>query len=150
MEPVFAYAKHLRRIDRFSRRGRAAVEAEWQLTTATHNVLKLHRESNPDYLTRGCGEPHTNDPCADHGSDPVARSGASRLTSYATGSSRDLTADTKAAEIFTRSTPLVVPPAFVPAGRPHTPSAAGHHPARPKRPPRPEQAHSQTQTVDPG
>ena len=43
MEPVFAYVKHLRRIDRFSRRGRAAVEAEWQLITATHNVLKLHR-----------------------------------------------------------------------------------------------------------
>ncbi|UTI63275.1 transposase [Paraconexibacter antarcticus] len=43
VEPVFAYVKHLRRIDRFSRRGRAAVEAEWQLITATHNVLKLHR-----------------------------------------------------------------------------------------------------------
>lgn len=43
VEPVFAYIKHLRRIDRFSRRGRTAVEAEWQLITATHNVLKLHR-----------------------------------------------------------------------------------------------------------
>lgn len=43
VEPVFAYVKHLRGITRLSRRGKQAVEAEWQLIATTHNLLKLHR-----------------------------------------------------------------------------------------------------------
>jgi hypothetical protein len=43
IEPVFADEKHNRRIGRFQRRGRAAVQSEWQLINATHNLLKLHR-----------------------------------------------------------------------------------------------------------
>src|SRR3954447_24237568 len=45
IEPVFAQTKFNRGIDRFRRRGRAAVRAEWRLTTATHNLLKLHRHA---------------------------------------------------------------------------------------------------------
>jgi len=47
VEPVFAHIKHLRGITRFSRRGRHAVEAEWQLIAATHNLLKLFRAPQP-------------------------------------------------------------------------------------------------------
>ena len=43
VEPVFGHTKHNRKIDRFMRRGRAAVQSEWRLITATHNLLKLHR-----------------------------------------------------------------------------------------------------------
>jgi Transposase DDE domain len=43
IEPVFVHTKFNRRIDRFQRRGRSAVRAEWRLITATHNLLKLHR-----------------------------------------------------------------------------------------------------------
>jgi transposase len=43
IEPVFANTKHNRGINRFQRRGRAAVRTEWRLITATHNLLKLHR-----------------------------------------------------------------------------------------------------------
>ena len=43
IEPIFANTKHNRGIDRFHRRGRAAVRTEWRLITATHNLLKLHR-----------------------------------------------------------------------------------------------------------
>ena len=43
IEPVFGNTKHNRGIDRFHRRGRAAVRTEWRLITATHNLLKLHR-----------------------------------------------------------------------------------------------------------
>jgi transposase len=43
VEPVFAHTKHTRAITRFSRRGQAAVRAEWQLIAATHNLLKLFR-----------------------------------------------------------------------------------------------------------
>jgi len=43
VEPVFAHIKHLRGITRFARRGHAAVQAEWQLIAATHNLLKLYR-----------------------------------------------------------------------------------------------------------
>jgi hypothetical protein len=39
VEPVFANTKHNREIDRFQRRGRAAVRTEWRLITATHNLL---------------------------------------------------------------------------------------------------------------
>jgi len=42
IEPVFGQIKANRRIDRFRRRGRAAVRAEWRLITASHNLLKLH------------------------------------------------------------------------------------------------------------
>ena len=45
IEPVFAQTKFNRGIDRFKRRGRAAVRAEWRLITATHNLLKLHRHA---------------------------------------------------------------------------------------------------------
>jgi transposase len=43
VEPVFAHTKHTRAITRFSRRGLTAVEHEWQLIAATHNLLKLFR-----------------------------------------------------------------------------------------------------------
>jgi transposase len=42
IEPVYGDIKFNRRIDRFQRRGRAAVQSEWRLITATHNLLKLH------------------------------------------------------------------------------------------------------------
>ena len=42
IEPVFAQVKFNRKIDRFQRRGRAAVRSEWRLIAATHNLLKLH------------------------------------------------------------------------------------------------------------
>jgi hypothetical protein len=45
IEPVFGQTKHNRGIDRFHRRGRAAVRAEWRLITATHNLVKLHRHT---------------------------------------------------------------------------------------------------------
>jgi hypothetical protein len=41
IEPVFAHTKFNRGINRFLRRGRSAVRAEWRLITATHNLLKL-------------------------------------------------------------------------------------------------------------
>jgi transposase len=43
IEPVFGHIKYLRGIDRFARRGLKACQAEWQLITATHNLLKLYR-----------------------------------------------------------------------------------------------------------
>ena len=45
IEPVFAQTKFNRGLDRFRRRGRGAVRAEWRLITATHNILKLHRHA---------------------------------------------------------------------------------------------------------
>jgi Transposase DDE domain len=45
IEPVFGQTKHNRGLDRFHRRGRAAVRTEWRLITATHNLLKLHRHT---------------------------------------------------------------------------------------------------------
>jgi transposase len=42
VEPVFGHAKHNRGFFRFTRRGLAAVDAEWKLIAATHNLLKLH------------------------------------------------------------------------------------------------------------
>lgn len=41
VEPVFAHIKHHRSAFRFMRRGLPAVDAEWQLLAATHNLLKL-------------------------------------------------------------------------------------------------------------
>lgn len=43
VEPVFAQIKHNRKIRGFSRRGLTAVDHEWKLITATHNLLKLWR-----------------------------------------------------------------------------------------------------------
>jgi transposase len=45
VEPVFAQIKSNRRMERFKRRGLAAVRSEWRLITATHNLLKLYRHS---------------------------------------------------------------------------------------------------------
>lgn len=45
IEPVFAQVKFNRGLDRFRRRARDAVRAEWRLITATHNLLKLHRHT---------------------------------------------------------------------------------------------------------
>ena len=45
IEPVFGQTKHNRGLDRFPRRGCAAVRSEWRLITATHNLLKLHRHT---------------------------------------------------------------------------------------------------------
>jgi hypothetical protein len=42
IEPVFGQIKGNRRLDRFLRRGRAAVRSERRLITASHNLLKLH------------------------------------------------------------------------------------------------------------
>lgn len=42
IEPVFGQIKANRRLDRFQRRGRAAVRSEWRLIAASHNLLKLH------------------------------------------------------------------------------------------------------------
>jgi transposase len=43
IEPVFAHTKHNRGLRGFSRRGLAAVNSEWKLIAATHNLLKLWR-----------------------------------------------------------------------------------------------------------
>lgn len=43
IEPVFAQIKHNRKIRNLSRRGLGAVNSEWKLITATHNLLKLWR-----------------------------------------------------------------------------------------------------------
>jgi hypothetical protein len=45
IEPVFAQVKFNRGLNRFRRRGRGAVRTEWRLITATHNLLKLHRQA---------------------------------------------------------------------------------------------------------
>lgn len=47
VEPVFAQIKHLRGLDRLSRRGLACCRAEWRLIAATHNLLKLFRAPQP-------------------------------------------------------------------------------------------------------
>jgi hypothetical protein len=44
VEPVFGDIKFNRRTDRFLRRGRSAARSEWRLITATHNLIKLHRQ----------------------------------------------------------------------------------------------------------
>jgi len=46
IEPIFADTRFDRRIDRFLRRGRAAVRSEWRLTNAAHNLLKLWRHTS--------------------------------------------------------------------------------------------------------
>lgn len=47
VEPVFGQTKHNRGIRRSSRRGLAAVDSEWKLVAATHNLLKLWRRPSP-------------------------------------------------------------------------------------------------------
>jgi transposase len=42
VEPVFGHTKHNRGFTRFLRRGRTAVQAEWQLMMTAHNIVKLH------------------------------------------------------------------------------------------------------------
>ena len=42
IEPVYGQIKYNRGITEFMRRGRAAVQSEWRLVAATHNLLKLH------------------------------------------------------------------------------------------------------------
>jgi transposase len=42
IEPTYGQIKYNRRVERFMRRGRSAVQSEWRLITATHNLLKLH------------------------------------------------------------------------------------------------------------
>lgn len=43
IEPIFGQIKHGRGVRRFSRRGLAAAQAEWQLLCAAHNLTKLRR-----------------------------------------------------------------------------------------------------------
>jgi transposase len=43
VEPVFGQIKEVRRARRFHRRGLSAVDCEWKLLTATHNILKMWR-----------------------------------------------------------------------------------------------------------
>lgn len=45
VEPVFAQIKHNRGIRTFSLRGLPAVDSEWKLIAATHNLLKLWRHN---------------------------------------------------------------------------------------------------------
>jgi transposase len=47
VEPIFGQTKHNRRIDRFQRRGLPAARSEWRVITATHNLLKLWRATQP-------------------------------------------------------------------------------------------------------
>jgi transposase len=42
VEPVFGQLKNRQNLTRFSRRGIAAVNSEWHLACAAHNLLKLH------------------------------------------------------------------------------------------------------------
>jgi hypothetical protein len=43
VEPVFGHIKYNRGCDHFMRRGHSAVQSEWRLIAATHNLLKLWR-----------------------------------------------------------------------------------------------------------
>jgi hypothetical protein len=43
VEPTFGQIKDVRRCRRFHRRGHPAVDSEWNLICATHNLLKLWR-----------------------------------------------------------------------------------------------------------
>jgi transposase len=43
VEPLFGHTKHNCGVNRFHRRGRTGVRAEWRLLMATHNLTKLHR-----------------------------------------------------------------------------------------------------------
>lgn len=50
IEPVFGDVKHLRGFRRFSRRGLTAVDAEWKLQMAAHNILKMFRHRSTPRL----------------------------------------------------------------------------------------------------
>jgi hypothetical protein len=58
VEPVFAQTKHNRRISQFQRRGRSAAHSEWQLITATHNLLKLTNTTWPPTRPERSHGPH--------------------------------------------------------------------------------------------
>jgi hypothetical protein len=45
VEPVFGTIKEARGYRRFTRRGLTAVQAEWQLITAAHNIIKAHHRT---------------------------------------------------------------------------------------------------------
>lgn len=47
IEPIFGQTKHNRGIRRFTRRGLTAVNSEWKLIAATHNLLKLWQHAKP-------------------------------------------------------------------------------------------------------
>jgi transposase len=47
VEPTFGQIKDVRGCRRFQRRGRDAVDSEWKLICATHNLLKLWRHTRP-------------------------------------------------------------------------------------------------------
>jgi transposase len=47
IEPIFGQIKDPRGIRRFQRRGLTACASEWKLIAATHNILKLWRNTNP-------------------------------------------------------------------------------------------------------
>ena len=49
IEPIFGQTKHNRGMRRFARRGLGAVDSEWKLIAATHNILKLWRHAQPTY-----------------------------------------------------------------------------------------------------
>jgi len=43
VEPVFGHINTMIGIKRFSLRGKTKVNAQWQLITMVHNILKIHR-----------------------------------------------------------------------------------------------------------
>ena len=45
VEPTFGQIKDARRCRRFQRRGQSAADSEWKLICATHNLLKLWRQT---------------------------------------------------------------------------------------------------------
>ncbi len=45
VDPVFGHIKDVRRVRRFARRGLGPCDVEWKLVCATHNLLKLWRDS---------------------------------------------------------------------------------------------------------
>ncbi|MBI4424863.1 MAG: transposase [Elusimicrobia bacterium] len=50
VEPVFGQIKDARGFDRFMRQGLRAVDSEWSLICATHNLLKLWRAGAPPFV----------------------------------------------------------------------------------------------------
>jgi Transposase DDE domain len=51
VEPIFGQIKDARGCRRFHRRGQRAVDSEWNLICATHNLLKLWRHSRARQAT---------------------------------------------------------------------------------------------------
>ncbi len=81
IEPVFAQMKLRQRAGRFSRRGLSACRAEWGLTAATHNLLKLYSAglSSRNGLIGPASAPGLDHP-------PLAASFAAAPRVFATGS----------------------------------------------------------------